>query len=480
VSIIYISGRTNPEKEPIVPKSILGTRIRERRRAMGVTQAEMSRRIGISASYLNLIERNKRGIAGPLLRRAAAALELRLDELDDATERRLLESLNEIAVAPDIAALGVEAANAGELIGRYPGWARALAALARSERTATAEIQALSDRLTHDSFLGESVHRMLTRVAAIRSAAEILIEFPDAPADRREQFLAIVNEESRALTDVCEALAAYFDKAGESARTLTPLDEVEALLEAFDNHFETIEADAAALSGLVAEGGPAPRHATARALATERLAGPIDAILAGRPEIRTTRARDRARAVLLDYAAGAILAPMPAFRPRAAELGYDVEALAATFALEGATVCQRLVALAAPGTPRFGYFRANAAGTIIERRGLPRLVAPRYAAACPLWVLYRAQQSPEAVIRQRALFPNGDRFVFVARAHNTGPSGFGKPRHYLTDMLVMTEADAGLTVYAPSAGVPVEEVGPACRICPRHECPQRVDDLMSS
>ena len=54
-----------------MPKSILGTRIRERRRAMGVTQAEMSRRIGISASYLNLIERNKRGIAGPLLRRAA-------------------------------------------------------------------------------------------------------------------------------------------------------------------------------------------------------------------------------------------------------------------------------------------------------------------------------------------------------------------------------------------------------------------------
>ena len=84
------------------------------------------------------------------------------------------------------------------------------------------------------------------------------------------------------------------------------------------------------------------------------------------------------------------------------------------------------------------------------------------------------------MIRQRAVFPNGDRFVFIARAHNTGPTGFGKPRHYLTDMLAMTEADAGLTAYAPAAGVPVEEVGPACRICPRHECPQRVDDLMSS
>jgi transcriptional regulator with XRE-family HTH domain len=96
-----------------VPKTILGTRIRERRRAMGVTQAELSRRIGISASYLNLIERNKRGIAGPLLRRTAAALGAKLDELDDAAERRLLETLTEIAAAPDIAALGVEAGQAG-------------------------------------------------------------------------------------------------------------------------------------------------------------------------------------------------------------------------------------------------------------------------------------------------------------------------------------------------------------------------------
>ncbi len=463
-----------------MPKSILGTRIRERRRAMGVTQAEMARRIGISASYLNLIERNKRGIAGPLLRRTATALELRLDELDDAAERRLLETLNEVAAAPDIAALGVEAASAGDLIGRYPGWARAMAALARSERAATAEAQALSDRMTHDVFLGESMHRMLTRVAAIRSAAELLTEFPDAPADRREQFLGIVADESHVLTEVCEALAAYFDRARDSNPSLTPLDEVEALFEAHENRFDALEAAAVDLADLPGDRTPAPRRTTARALAAERLGPVVEAIIAARPEIETARARDRARKLLLEYAAGAILAPMPAFRDRAAALRYDVEALAASFALDVETVCQRLVALSGGGAPRFGYFRANAAGTIVERRGLPRLVAPRYAPACPLWALYRAQQSPEAVIRQRALFPSGDRFVFLARAHNTGPTGFGKPRHYLTDMLAMSEADASLTVYAPEPGVPVEEVGPACRICPRHACPQRVDDLMST
>jgi predicted transcriptional regulator len=458
-----------------VPKTIVGTRIRERRRALGITQVELSRRIGISASYLNLIERNKRGIAGPLLRRTAAALELGLDDLDGAAERRLVETLAEIAHAPDLAALGAKAESAGELIGSHPGWARALAALARSERAAASEAQALADRLTHDPFLGEAVHGMLTHIAAVRSAAEIMTDYPDLPPDRRARFLAIVHDEARALTDVGEALAAYFDKAGETRRTLTPVDEVEALFEARENRFEEIEAAAAAAGGLAGGGGAE----AARALAEERLGSAIAAVIARQPEVETAPARARARQALLDYAAAAILAPLPAFAPRAAALGYDLEALAAEFALDAEAVCRRLLALSGPGVPRFGYFRVNAAGTLIERRGLAGLVAPRYAAACPLWVLYRAQQAPETVLRQRALFPNGERFVFLARARRTGPPGFGRPRHYLTDMLALSEADARLTVYAPDPGAPVEEVGPACRLCPRLACPHRVEDPLA-
>ena len=460
--------------------AILGTRIRERRRGLGITQAELARRIGISASYLNLIERNKRGIAGPLLRRTAESLDLGLDELDGAAERRLLETLNEVASLPDLRAFGVEAASAGELIGRYPGWARALAALARSEREATGAARALADRLTHDPFLGETVHRMLTRIAAVRSAAEILAEFPDIPADRRDRFHRIVHEESRGLSDVGEALAAYFDKVDEADRTLTPLDEVEALFDARENRFDEIETAAAALTPLLNDPAPAPRRDKARTLAEERLGPLADSIVAGQPQVETAPARARAREALISYATGAILAPMSVFGPRAAELGYDIEALAGAFSLGVETVCHRLTALPKDATtPRLGYFRANAAGTIIEMHGLPGLVAPRYASACPLWVLYRAQQSPEAVIRQRALFPSGARFVFLARARNTGLTGFGRPRHYLTDMLAISEADARLTVYAPDAGVPVEEVGPACRICPRRACEHRVEDPLA-
>lgn len=457
--------------------SILGARIRERRRQVGMTQAELARRLDISASYLNLIEHNKRRIAGALLRRIAEALEVELAELDGSGERRLIEALDEIAALPAVRTLGIEAAGAGELIGRFPGWARALAALARSEQAATAQARALGDRLTHDTFLGESVHRMLTRVSAIRSAAEILVDVPDVPAEQKDRFQGIIYDEAKTLTDICEALAAYFDRIEETERSLTPVDEVEALFEANENRFETIEAAAAALAPRLSDPAPAARRAEARALAEGELAPVIDAVLAAHPEVETAAAKARARAALADYAVAAIAAPMEAFAGHAQELAYDVEALADAVAIDIDDVCHRLTALPpGPGRPRFGYFRANAAGAIIEMLGLPGLAAPRYAAACPLWILYRAQQSPGSILRQRAVFPNGARFVFVARARNTGPTGFGKPRHYITDMLAMSEADAGHTVYAPDAGTPLEEVGPACRLCARRDCPQRVED----
>ena len=459
--------------------SILGTRVRQRRRELGLTQSELARRAGISASYLNLIEWNKRQIAGARLRRIAEALGLPPDELGGLAERRLAESLAEVANLSSFDGFGIEEERIGELIGRFPGWSRALSALARSEREAVARAGVLSDRLSNDPFLGETVHRMLSRIAAIRSAAEILVEYTDIAPDRRDRFLGIIHEESATLSEVGEALAVYLDKAEDTDRVMTPTDEVEAVFAARGNRFEEIEAASADLTALLTDPLPVPRRARAGALASERLGPAIDAIVAGEPRIATASARVRARKALLDYAAGAVLIPMEALAARSAELGYDIEALSESFSTGVDTVCRRLTALHDEGVPRFGYLRANAAGTIIEMIGLEGLAVPRYAAACPLWALYRAQQSPEAVVRQRVLFPSGARFVFLARARPSGPIGFGKPRHYVTDMLAMSEEDAAHTVYAPDRSTSVEEVGPSCRLCPRRACVHRVEDPLS-
>lgn len=461
--------------------TIVGTRIRQRRREIGITQAELARRIGISASYLNLIEWNKRRIAGSLLRKIADVLNLAIDELDGASEQRLHETLVEIAHLPSLQGLSIESHRTSELIGRFPGWARSMAALARSEHEASARAQTLSERLSNDPFLNESVHRMLTRIASIRSASEILTDYPDAPEERKDRFHRIIYEESRALSDLGEALAAYLDKAEEENRILTPIDEVEALFTARDNHFAEIEEFAEKLTPHLTGPHPVSRHAKALELTREHLSGLIKELIASHREVETAAARNRATQALTDYAVGAILMPMTAFQQYSEEFRYDIEALSEVFSTGIDAVCHRLTALPHSETvPRFGYFRANAAGTIIEMLGLAGLAIPRYAAACPLWVLYRAQQSPETVIRQRALFPSGARFVFVARARNTGPTGFGKPRHYITDMLATSEADSQRTVYAADVNSPVEEVGPSCRLCPRRNCTHRVEDPLAA
>ncbi|MDX1592808.1 MAG: short-chain fatty acyl-CoA regulator family protein [Gammaproteobacteria bacterium] len=461
-------------------QSIVGLRIREHRRALGLTQAELARRVGISPSYMNLIERNRRGIAGALLRRVADTLGLPVEELSGVAEQRLLLELEEVARIPEIESLGAEAQSVGEFIGRFPGWAKACAALFRLERQSAQTTRALAERITHDPFLGDTVHAMLTQITALRAAAEILDRYDTLDEVQRNRFLAVIGEQSVRLTGIGESLVNFLEKGDVTERVLTPLDEVEAMFETNGNRFDEIEEAAETLAPTLALQVQRSKLEVAREVVEAQLAGLISRRVAAEPRITTLLAEQHASEALAEYAAAAILVPMSRFAPRAAELRYDIEALAQSFSVGGGTICLRLIALQhGSGVPRFGYLKANASGTIVLSRSLPDLGAPRYASACPLWVLFRAQQSPHAVIRQRAVFPTGARFVFVARARNTGMSGFGSPRHYITDMLAMSEEDADLTVYKPDPYARLEPVGTACRSCPRHDCAHRVIDPLA-
>mgnify|MGYP005813427993 CR=1 FL=1 len=234
-----------------MPRSLIGPRIRERRRALGMTQVHLAQRAGVSASYLNLIEANKRSIGGALLRRLAEQLGLRVDEVDGAAERRLLADLAALAGEPLLADLHPDATAAGDLAARHGAWAQALVRLHRAVVDRDRAVSALSDRLSQDPFLAGAVHRMLTQVAAIRSAAEILETVEGLGAAQRMRFVSLVGAESRRLTEVAQALAAFFDKAHSGTRSITPVDEVDDFLLDHDNHFPALEEAGAALRATI-------------------------------------------------------------------------------------------------------------------------------------------------------------------------------------------------------------------------------------
>src|ERR1700684_188447 len=59
-------------------KLFLGPKLRRLRRDLGVTQARMAEDLGVSASYLNLLERNQRPVTAQVLLRLADAYDLDL------------------------------------------------------------------------------------------------------------------------------------------------------------------------------------------------------------------------------------------------------------------------------------------------------------------------------------------------------------------------------------------------------------------
>ena len=416
-------------------RALTGTRIRDRRVAVGLRQADVARSAGISASYLNLIEHNRRRIAGKVLSDIARALDCDVSALTEGAEDVLLATLREAAASGETVS-EAERDRAEEFAGRFPGWAALLAERhARADRLEQ-EVRALSDRLAHDPLLSASLHEVLTAVTAIRSTASILAGTEDLDPVWSRRFLRNLDADGRRLAEGATALVRYLD--GPAAHTdvaRTPQEEVEALMAAADWHLpalETPEADTATVEALVDEA----------------------------PELSTGGGRAMARATLLSYLADARALPLAALGPLA---DHPPGALAARFGVAPDLVLRRLAHL--PGREA-GLVVCDAAGAIVYRRPLTGFPLPRHGAGCPLWPLYRALTQPSAPLMAVLAIPGTAprRVLAQAVAAPVVPVVFGSPPVLRATMLLTP---------APGAEGAEVQVGTACRVCPRHDCPAR-------
>lgn len=461
-----------------------------------MTQSELAQRAGISPSYLNLIEQRKRLVAGVLLDRIASGLGIDRGLLEGTSERRLVDEIREIAADPAVAQDAGPQTPAEEMVGRHRGWASLLVAIHRAYRQRNQDVVALADRLNRDPFLGESVHRILTKVASVRSAAEIVDTDDDLdPADRR-RFLSIVASDSAELSRAAKALLDFFDNAQMRTNASTANEHVDAFLFEARNYFPELEDFAESRTGRrLADGlgdpGRTAVHASAEDAASpesvrfQRLrrdlagiaGGEIEAILARDLANVGSEARALAAQALQSYAAGAILMPYGPFREAAERNRYDLDALSWQFGVSYEQAAHRAATLRRPGLegPRFAFMRSDASGFITKRLPIPGLPLPRYGHACPLWVVYGAFQSPGVTVRAFGSLPSGEQFLFFARALDKGRASAGRPRHLLSVMLACPafEADrvcAGDGLDRLKAMTPV---GTNCRLCPRDGCRQR-------
>ena len=116
-------------------KLFVGPRFRRIRQQLGLSQTQIAEGLGISPSYINLIERNQRPVTAQILLRLAESYDLDLRDLATADEDRFFAELNEIfsdpAVPPDRAAEAGAARPRRALPRRHPRPAAALRGLYR-------------------------------------------------------------------------------------------------------------------------------------------------------------------------------------------------------------------------------------------------------------------------------------------------------------------------------------------------------------
>jgi len=502
----------------------IGHRIRRRREELGLTQARLAQRGGISASYLNLIEHDRRTPGGGLLRRLAEALELDPQALSGAEESRLVGELAEAAADPALAETGFDAREAERLVAAAPQSARALLALYRAHRDLAGQVADLSERMDRDPFLADASHQILTLITAIRSFSEILRDYEDLEAAQRQRFLAGMVSESEKLTQVAQEMFDFLGGQAAASRLPSPEAEVDDLIADNRNHFPPLETAAEDLrrwlrpqDGLQAaallealrqrqgiavgfappetlppEGqvfdanrrrltlseavtAPGTRFRLAELVASLEAPEAVDDIVAG-ARLSSEAAREAARRALMRYLASAILFPYEPFLDAAQGLRYDIERLQQRFGGSFEQVCHRLTTLRRDGREGipFHFLRSDIAGNLSKRFSASGLRLPRHSGACPRWVLHEAFLTPGRIVTQRAEMPDGASYIFVAQAVAKPGGGHGRPRSRYAVMIGCDAAYARHLVYGDhlegASGTPV---GTSCRLCPREDCGQR-------
>lgn len=446
---------------------MLGHKVRRLRRESGLTQAQMAEMLGVSPSYLNLIEHNQRPVTVPLLLKLGQTFDVDLQDFAEDEETRLLASLKEIFADPLFAGSDLGKQDLRELASVNPTLAQAVVTLYQGYRDAREDIQALAEKVadrdtlqiaTPASFPVEEVsdffHAESNHFPELESAAEALWEGLDTAG-----------------ADLYGALTGYLNHEANVRVRVMPTDVMGYALRRFDRHSRRVM-----LSEMLPPSGRIFQLASMVALLQHREL--LDRLVA-RAKLSNDEGRRLARIGLAGYFAGAVMMPYQKFFEAARAVRYDIDILERRFDASFEQICHRLTTLQRPGAKGVPFFliRIDKAGNVSKRFSAGGLHFARFGGACPRWNVHDAFRTPGTILTQLARMPDGTTWFSLARTVTKTGFGFRSPPQQFAIGLGCEVAHAGQLVYADGVDLDNTEaatpIGMTCRLCPRLDCSQR-------
>jgi predicted transcriptional regulator/DNA-binding XRE family transcriptional regulator len=446
---------------------LLGAKVRALRRRENLTQVELAERLGISASYLNLIENNRRPLTAPLLIRLAQSFQLDLTSFTSADDARLSADLLEAFGDPIFETHGLTNADLRELAITSPNMARAVLTLYRSYVATRESVSTLGERLqTGDGLAGVDPSRLPSE-----EVSDLI--------QRRDNYFAELEEGAETLwraadledDDVYRGLVRFLSGVHRiQVRVVRVADERKAM--------RRYDPDKRVISLSEVLPPRSRRFQLAHQVGLITQTARIDKILRDE-QLSTPESRSLARIALANYFAAALLMPYQPFLDAARAERYDVELLAHRFGASFEQVCHRLTSLRRPsaeGVP-FHLLRIDIAGNISKRFSGSGIRFARFSGACPRWNVHAAFMTPGMIRTQLSRMPDGNVYFCIARTVRNDRGGYNVPHTVQAIGMGCQVQYARELIYAEgidldnqSAVVPV---GVTCRICEHLDCEQR-------
>jgi predicted transcriptional regulator/transcriptional regulator with XRE-family HTH domain len=451
-------------------KLFLGARLKRLRRDMAITQTRMAEDLGVSPSYLNLLERNQRPVTAQVLLRLAEAYDLDLKSLSGDPESSGATGLSEVFTDQLFRDLGLPRHEIAEVAESAPGVAEAVVRLYRA-------------------YLDQ---RRLSEMGASGRPEEGASTAPFAmPSDWVRDFIQAQKNHFGELEDAAEATAeemavepqefawAARDRLAKKHSIQVRVVPVEVLPESvrrFDHHRKRLFLSEA----LTAEGRA---FSLAFQLAILERRELLDR-LADRANPPDRPTRNLLKVSLANYLAAALLMPYAAFHEAAERTAYDIDLIRARFGVSFEQACHRLTTLSRAGARGVPFFmmRVDSAGNISKRFAGSTFPFSRFGGACPRWNIHSSFRTPGRIITQIVETPDGQRYFTIARTVTRVATAYAGEDAELAIGMGCELKFAERLIY--SRGLDLKEpnataIGPACRICERPACPQRAAEPIS-
>jgi len=444
----------------------LGAKVRALRRRAGLTQAQLADRLGISPSYMNLIEHNRRALPAPLLIKLAQVFDLDLRSLSTEDDARTVADLMEVFGDPIFEHEDVTTAEVRELAAHAPQASRAVLKLYHSFRDAREAANSLAMKLSGAEVAGVDASRLPTE-----EVSDLVQRhrnyFPELEAGAE----ALWREARLGGDDLYAGLVAHLEKAHGVTVQMEKTAAMGGAIRRFDPERKVLT-----LSEVLRRGSRNFQLAYQIGLLGQES---VLARIADDALLTSGSSRALGRVVLANYFASAVLMPYQPFLESARAERYDLELLGHRFRTSFEQTCHRLTTLRRPGAEGvpFHFVRVDIAGNISKRFSASGLRFARFSGACPRWNVFAAFLTPGMIRTQLSQMPDGTTYFWIARTVHKEGGGYHAPRTLLALAMGCEVAHARKLVYAD--GVDLESrqavvpVGLTCRLCERMDCEQR-------